>query len=74
MKFTNRIKAEEFAIIASNHCWNTCYQVHEHDGMYTVDRYDGPNSISFALNGKLALDWISFKFKKSLRPSDNNII
>ena len=53
MKFTNKIKAEEFAIIASKQHWNTYYQVHEHDGMYTVDRYHGVNAISYAINGEL---------------------
>jgi hypothetical protein len=73
MKFTSRIKAEEFAISQSNKRWNTYFHILENDDNYTVDRYWATNSISFALKGKLTLDWRSFKFKKSLRPSDNNI-
>ena len=54
MKFTNRIKAEEFAISESIKRWNTYFQVHEHDdGIYTVGRYYEANSISYAIKGKL---------------------
>ena len=54
MKFTSKIKAEEFAISESIKRWNTYFQVHEHDdGMYTVGRYYEENSISYAIKGKL---------------------
>jgi hypothetical protein len=67
MKFTSRIKAEEFAISQSNKRWNTYFHVLENDDNYTVDRYWDTNSISFALKGKLTLDWRSFKLKKSIK-------
>ena len=54
MKFTSKIKAEEFAISESIKRWNTYFQVHEHDdGIYTVGRYYESNSISYAIKGKL---------------------
>ena len=54
MKFTSKIKAEEFAISESIKRWNTYFQVHEHDdGIYTVGRYHEANSISYAIKGKL---------------------
>ena len=56
MEFTNRIKAEEFAISQSNKRWNTYFHIIERDDIYIVDRYWDTNSISFALKGKLTLD------------------
>tara|TARA_R110000803_G_scaffold158102_1_gene222463 strand:- start:639 stop:908 length:270 start_codon:yes stop_codon:yes gene_type:complete len=54
MKFTNKIKAEEFAISESIKRWNTYFQVHEHaDDIYTVGRYYEANSVSYAIKGKL---------------------
>ena len=54
MKFTSKIKAEEFAISESIKRWNTYFQVHEHaDCIYTVGRYYEVNSISYAIKEKL---------------------
>ena len=56
MEFTNRIKAEEFAISESNKRWNTYFYVIKNDDNYKVDRYWAINLISFALKGKLILE------------------